>query len=64
MKKKLILLLALVVMSLFLISGCKTYDSNDGKCDMCVEKAEYELNGEDYCYEHLGDAASWYLNQD
>lgn len=64
MKKKIVSLLVLTTMLIFLIMGCTTYDSDDGKCDICGKEAEYELNGEEYCYEHLGDAASWYLNQD
>lgn len=64
MKRKLVLFCASTFLLVSLISGCQTYDSDDGKCDICGKEAKYELNGEEYCYEHLGDAASWYLNQD
>lgn len=61
---KLQIFMFVLVLIILIFSACgSTYDSDDGKCDICGATATYELNDEEYCNEHLGDAAAWYLNQ-
>ena len=57
-------LLTFCVMS-FCITACTSEpDPNDGKCDICGKAAfRYQLgDGAEYCKEHFGSAAAWYLN--
>lgn len=63
MKKRILNIVIIGVAIICLCSGCSTYDPDDGKCDVCGDKATFELNDEEYCNEHVGDAAAWYLNQ-
>jgi hypothetical protein len=38
-------------------------DHDDGKCDICGKAAAYSGADEEYCDEHLMDAAEWYIEQ-
>lgn len=38
-------------------------DHDDGKCDICGKTATYSGEDEEYCDEHLMDAAEWYIEQ-
>ncbi len=61
-KAKLIVIL-LVFSSLLLLTGCGEEDHNDGKCDICGEKATFSDGDEEYCDKHLKEAVEWYIEQ-
>lgn len=61
-----IIFIAVIICVCFLLfKACSTptYDSNDGKCDICGKSATEEINGEEYCNEHYGNALEWYVEQ-
>lgn len=54
-------IIALIIGVIVYACNKPTYDSDDGKCDICGKKKTYDLYGEEYCDKHVGDAIDYYL---
>lgn len=62
-----VIILAIMIVIIFVVilfGSSDSNDSNDGKCDICGKSVYKKLNGEEFCKEHFGDAAKWYLEKD
>lgn len=55
------LVIALIIGVIVHACNQPTYDSDDGKCDICGKRKTTDLYGEEYCEEHLRDAIEYYL---